>query len=156
MRLSMLTAAAILAFAAPAPAAPPSQADAQALRQLAAENDAAWTAKEALTIAGQYAADGSVRVGHDAGPVSGRAALHAFFEAGFAKRQPGFRHVSQVDHIEMVADDTALADARVRVERVNAAGGWDLVREFRTNSLLVREGGVWRLRAVRAHPQASR
>jgi ketosteroid isomerase-like protein len=158
MRLPILAAAAAtFAIAAPgALAAPPSHADGQALRRLAAENDAAWTARDALTIAGQYVADGSVRVGHDANPVTGRASLRAFFEANFSQRQPGFRHVTEVDHIDMVAADTALADARVRVERANAAGGWDLVREFRTNSLLVRDGGVWRMRAVRAHPQASR
>ena len=156
MKLLHILAAAAFGLASAAAAVPPTEPDRIALHRLAAENDAAWTAKDAATISGQYVADGSARVGHDSGPVAGREALRAFFAANFARRQPGFRHVTELDHIEMIGADAASADAKVRVERVNAAGGWELVREFRTNGLVVRDGGGWRMRSVRAHPLSAR
>ena len=51
----------------------------------------------------------------------------------------------------MVTPDLAVADGYVRVERAEA-GGWTLVREFVSNSLVVRVAGHWKLHSVRANP----
>lgn len=148
-KMALLT---ILALgSAAAAAAPPAPADRAALERLAAENDAAWTAKDWDSITGQYSEAGTLRVGTDAPIHLGRAAIGRFFRASFERRAPGFRHVTRLDNIEMVTPDLAIADARVRVERAEA-GSWSLVREFTNSSLLVREGGRWKLHSVRANP----
>lgn len=149
-KLALLT---ILALgSAAAAAAPPTPADRAALERLAAENDAAWTAKDWDSITGQYAETGTLRVGPDAPVHLGRAAIGRFFRSSFERRAAGFRHVTRLDNIEMVTPDLAIADARVRVERAEAGGGWSLVREFTNSSLVVREGNRWKLHSVRANP----
>jgi ketosteroid isomerase-like protein len=143
-----------LAFAAtgPALASPPGDADRMALQQLAAANDAAWGAKDVATISTQYVADGSVRVAPQAPVIYGREQVIEFFDRAFARRQGTHRHITVLDNIELISPDMALADAGVRVERRDPDGNWTLVRTFRSVSLAVREGGIWRLRSVRAIP----
>lgn len=138
----------------PALAAPPSDEDRRALEQLAADNDAAWGAKDVATISGQYVEAGSVRVSPQAPVIVGREPVIGFFAQTFARRQGVHRHITTLDHIELIAPDMALADASVRVERQEADGGWALVRTFRNVTLAVREAGKWKLRSVRAIPQS--
>jgi ketosteroid isomerase-like protein len=138
----------------PALAAPPSNGDRRALEQLAAVNDAAWGAKDVATISGQYSTDGTVRVSPQAPVITGRIHVTEFFDNAFARRQGVHRHITSLDHIELISPDMALADASVRVERRAAVGGWELVRTFRNVTLVVREAGQWKFRSVRAIPQS--
>lgn len=140
-----------LAWSAAAAAAPPSEADRMALERLAAENDAAWTRKDTGAILDQYAAGGTLRVGSAAKMEKGEAEIRRFFEASFARRPDGFRHVTELRNIEMIAPGIAMADAHVRVEKADGSG-WALFREFSNNSLAVREGKRWKLHSVRAYP----
>lgn len=137
-----------------AAAAPPGPADRAALERLAAANDAAWTAKDWAAITRQYAESGTLRVAPTAPIEIGRESIARFFQASFERRPPGFRHVTRIDNIEMVAPDLAVADGYVRVERSGPAG-WTLVREFTSSSLVVRERGQWKLHSVRANPLPS-
>ena len=143
-----------LAFAVtePALASPPSEVDRAALQQLAAANDAAWGDKDVTTISTQYVADGSLRVSPQAPVISGREQVTEFFDRAFARRQGTHRHITELDNIELISPDMALADAGVRVERQEADGSWSLVRTFRSVTLAVRGGGTWKLRSVRAIP----
>ena len=136
---------------AAAAAAPPSPSDRAELERLAAANDSAWTAKDWATIAGQYVESGTLRVAPTAPIEIGRGAITRFFQASFERRPAGFRHVTRIDNIEMVAPGVAIADGYVRVERA-AAEGWTLLREFTSSSLVVRENGQWKLHSVRATP----
>ncbi len=148
MRLTILALSSLaLVAAAPAPA------DRQQLEQLAALNDHYWNEKDVERISGQYADDATVRIGH-AQVLQGKAGIRAFFAAAFSRREGEFRHVSKVEHLEVLSPDLVLADNQVRVERADGKGGWAPVREFRTNSLAVRDGATWKLRAVRGHPLA--
>jgi uncharacterized protein (TIGR02246 family) len=140
-----------LALGGGAMAAPPAASDRAALERLAAANDAAWTAKDWAAITGQYVESGTLRVAPTAPIEVGRNSISRFFRASFERRPAGFRHVTRIDHIEMVAPDVAVADGYVRVERADA-GGWTLVREFTSSSLVVRDGGQWKLHSVRATP----
>lgn len=149
--MRMILAAVALLMATGVMAAPPGPADRAALEKLAAENDAAWNAKQVDVIVGQYADGASLRLGGSAAH-NGREAVRGYFTRAFGARQGKLRHVTQVDNLDMVTPDLVLADAHVRVERDNADGSVTLMREFRNHSVVVREGGVWRLRAVRAHP----
>lgn len=143
----------LLSLASPAYAASLTEADRKELEQLAAANDAAWNAKDVSTMTGQYAQGGSVRVSPASPVVSGRGPVSEFFGEAFGRRQGSYRHITTLDHIEAVTHDMALADAGVRVEQRQADGSWSLVRQFRNISLVIRENGRWKLRAVRAIPQ---
>lgn len=140
-----------LALGGAAAAAPPGAADRAALERLAADNDAAWTAKDWSTITGQYVQSGTLRVAPTARIEIGRAEIERFFKASFQRRPAGLRHVTRIDNIEMIAPGVAIADGYVRVERSDP-GGWTLIREFASSSLVVREGGRWKLHSVRATP----
>lgn len=140
-----------LAWSAAAAAAPPPEADRIALERLAAENDSAWNRKDVAAILNQYAADGTLRVSPAAKMEKGEEEIRTFFQASFARRGDGFRHVTELRNIEMIAPGIAMADAHVRVEKANGSG-WALVREFSNNSLVVREGESWKLHSVRAYP----
>lgn len=139
-------------FCFPALAAPPNEIDRRALEQLAADNDAAWGSKDVATISTQYADAGSVRVSPQSPVIVGRQPVTGFFEEAFSRRKGTHRHITNLDHIELISPDMALADAAVRVEREEIDGTWTLVRTFRSVSLAVREGLIWKLRAVRAIP----
>lgn len=153
-RYFLATGALWLAYGSsePALAAPPSNEDRRALEQLAADNDAAWGAKDVATISSQYVEAGSVRVSPQAQVIEGREPVISFFDGAFAGRQGVHRHITHLDHIELIAPDMALADAAVRVERQEANGAWTLVRRFRSVTVAVRHGRDWKLRAVRAIP----
>ena len=142
-----------LACMTPVHAAPLEEADRRALEQLAAANDAAWNAKDAGTMARQYAQEGSVRVSPKSPVIAGNGPVTSFFDEAFGRRQGIYRHITTLDHVEAITPDVALADAGVRVEQRQADGSWSLVRTFRNVSLVVKEGSEWKLRAVRAIPQ---
>lgn len=142
----------IYGLSEPALAAPPSDEDRRALEQLAADNDAAWGAKDVATISGQYVEAGSVRVSPQAPVILGREPVIGFFDGAFSRREGIHRHITKLDHIELIAPDMALADAAVRVERQEPNGAWILVRTFRSVTVAVRDGRDWKLRAVRAIP----
>ena len=144
---------AIALFAAPASALaqPPGPADQAALAALAGEADAAWNAKDAARMAAAYAEDGDLRLG-DGPAIEGRNNIAAQFRSAFAARQATMRHVTTVDHADLIGPDLAVSDAGVRVEQRQADGSWTLVRAFRNVSVAVRERDGWRLRTVRAFP----
>ena len=135
-------------------AAPIGESDRKALEQLAAANDAAWGAKDTATMSAQYTEDGSLRVSPQAPVIAGQTNVAEFFAQAFARREGIHRHITSLDNIELIGPDTALADASVRVERQQPNGAWVLVRTFRNISLVVRNGGQWKLRSVRAIPQS--
>ena len=154
-RLVLLLGATCIAFASqPSLAAPVGDGDRVALERLAADNDAAWGAKDVATMSGQYTSDGTVRVSPQSPVIAGKASVSQFFAQAFARRQGVHRHITSLDHIEMIAPDMALADASVRVERQEQDGSWSLVRTFRNLTVAVREAGSWKLRSVRAIPQS--
>ena len=145
---------AMAAIAMPASTASLSRADAAALEQLKNANDAAWNSRDHSTISGQYADGATVRVAPDMPLVEGRRAISDFFEAVFGRRNGEFRHVTALAHLEPIDERTVLGEGDVRVER-KTEQGWALVRRFRTITIVVREGGEWKLLAVRAIPLAS-
>ena len=147
-----IVAVAFAAFAVPASAASVPAADAAALEQLKNANDAAWNRKDVATIAGQYVEDASVRVAPGAELVSGRDAITRFFTQSFARRDGEFRHITTLAHLEPLDASTVLGEGDVRLEKQAPDGSWTLVRRFRSISVVVRDGGKWKLRSVRAIP----
>lgn len=150
MRLILAATLSLLAASA-AQAAAPSPADHAALERLALDSDRDWDAKALDRFLGHHVADSSVRIAGDAA-VLGREAMRGYFGRAFAARPAGFRHVSTLEHVDMIGRDTAIVDTQVRVEQRQADGSWALQRTFRTYVVAVRANGEWKLRAVRAAP----
>lgn len=148
---TIVMAACAWALAAAAQAAAPSPEDEAALRTLAASVDEAWDLKDAGLMSGYYTVDATLLVEGPNGTRQGQA-LQAYFQQSFAGRASVLRHVSELQALDMVGPDAALADLQVRIEAQQPDGRWKELRRFNNLSLATREGGAWKLRAVRAHP----
>ena len=152
MRLISIFAAILLA-ASPvaADSRPAGSEDRRSLEALAHGVDELWDKGDAESLSGLFAEEGNLRLTGMTEPVTGRKALRSFFEQSFARREPGLRHVTLVEQVELPSSDLMVSDGRVRIERRNADGSWALVREFANNNVAVREKGRWKLVAVRGH-----
>lgn len=149
----LLLAIALTCAAVPAAAAPPAPADAVALRLLGVAADDAWNAKDAQIMATHYSTDASLLVGAaTAENHRGREAVRTYFAKAFAARTQDLRHVTELKGMTQLSPDLVINDADVRVEERQADGSWKLVRRFNNVSLAAREGGAWKLKAVRAYP----
>jgi uncharacterized protein (TIGR02246 family) len=150
LSILLLAVAALLPHsAAAAPAGPQDRAALQALAHAA---DAAWDKRDVDAMMKNYAADATLRLGGMDAPVQGLPKLRAFFTQGFAARTGELRHVTMIDHVELSGPDLALADGQVLIQRRGSDGSWSTIREFANMSVAVREGGQWKLSAVRGYP----
>lgn len=145
-------ASAALSMAAAASAAVPASDDRNALERLASAADQAWNRGDAEGMSILYTESASLRLGGMDKPLVGRGAVRSYFGRSFEKRPPGFRHVTQLRHVEMLGPSLAFSDAAVSVEQSDGKGGWLLVRQYENNSIAVREAGQWKLSSVRAYP----
>lgn len=149
MMRKLLLAAIAATMTQAASATPPTDADRALLTRIAAQLDAVWDEGDPAAVSAFYAADGTLRL--DSRPlVEGRAAVQRYFEETISRRPAGARHVTEVDHIDMLTPDLAFVDARARIERETAQGGREVLAHFHNQTLASREGGQWRFRAVRA------
>lgn len=140
-------------FASPTPGrcgdVPP--ADREVLAALARDGDAHWDAADAASLAALFAEDADLRLGE--GPVQrGRAAVLAYFARSFGGRAPHLRHRTELVSLNEVAPGVVVADALVRLERAAPGEAPVLLRRFVNHTVLVKEDGAWRFKAVRAHP----
>ena len=153
MMRKLLLAATMAMVTHAAGAAPPTDADRAALQTLAAELDVAWDHGDPAAVAAFYADDGTLRL--DNRPlVHGRPAVQRYFEETMGRRPAGARHVTRVEHIDMLTPDLALVDAHARIERAGAQGERQVLADFHNQTLAVRVGSTWRLRVVRAQRMA--
>lgn len=154
MMRKLLLAATMAMVTHAASAAPPTDADRAKLLTLAAELDVAWDHGDPAAVSAFYADDGTLRL--DNRPlVRGRADVQRYFEETLGRRPAGARHVTQVEHIDMITPDLALVDAHARIERAGAQGERQVLVDFHNQTLAVREGSTWRLRVVRAQRMAT-
>lgn len=142
--------AVLLLVAGSLAASEPSPEDRAALQALVERSDAVWNARDANGMAALYSANATLRIiGRDVA-VNGASAIHDYFTRSFAGLEPGMRHSTRLTGLHPQSDDVVLADAHVRLIRVDADGAETLVREFTTLTVAVRDGKQWRLSAVRA------
>lgn len=153
MMRKLLLAAMAATMAQAASAAPPTDEDRVALTQLAAQLDAVWDEGDPTAVSTFYAEDGTLRL--DSRPlVQGRDAVRRYFEETIGRRPAGARHVTEVEHIDMLTPDLAFVDAHARIERDGAQGGREVLAHFHNQTLASRHDGQWRFRAVRAQRMA--
>ncbi len=125
-------------------------AERQVLEALAKESDAYWNAADANRLAAMFADDADLRLG--SGPHAlGREGVLAYFSRSFAAREPHLRHTTELTALNEVAPGVVVADGQVRLERVGPDGEPVLLRRFVNHTVLVKEDGTWRFKAIRAH-----
>ena len=124
------------------------------LEALAQESDAWWNAADADRLAAMFAEDADLRLGN--GPHQlGREGVLDYFARSFAAREPNLRHTTELTALNEVAPGVVVADGHVRLERIGADGEAVLLRRFVNHTVLVKEDGVWRFKAIRAHVLAT-
>lgn len=145
-----LLLAAIAATMVPvASATPPTDADRAALTRIAQQLDVVWDDGDPAAVSAFYAVDGTLRL-EDRPLVEGRAAVQRYFEETIGRRPAGARHVTDIEHIDMLTPDLAFVDVQARIERESAQGGREVLMRFHNQTLATRQGGEWLFRAVRA------
>ncbi|HEV2569681.1 YybH family protein [Sphingomonas sp.] len=151
MKLASLMGLVALAMAQLARAAEPSAVDRAALLALADKMDRAWTAADVNENSALFSADATARFGND--PLGeGREAIQDQFRTFFADRPPNLRHVTRIDHIELLSPDLAMWDAEVSVEQRQPSGAWLVQTRIQNLTLATRQPQGWKVRAVGAFP----
>jgi uncharacterized protein (TIGR02246 family) len=124
--------------------APKREADKQAIDKLAKETVQAFEKRDAAAIAAHWTADGEF-VRNDGEVIRGRAEIQKAY-ADFFKKLTGKPKLEiQSDGIRFPSADTAVAEVTLRLkneEGETVASSW-------RNTLLVREGGLWKVAIVR-------
>lgn len=141
----------MLAVAAHAAAPALSPADREAILAIASDGDVAWNARDAKALAATFTVDGHNRILRTPIDLRGRDAIEAYFTNSLSKVEAGLRHRTVVDAITAVADDVAVADIRVALERTEANGSITVVRRFSGTAVVVRDGDAWKIRVNRVH-----
>lgn len=148
--LASMAAAAVVshAHADPAP-----QQDMALFQKVAEATDQAWNAADAGAMSSYFTEDATLRIGSDA-IQRGRDSIREFFQGSFARRPAPMRHVTQINHVEVVAPRVAIAELTVVIEQKGSDETWKAVHSFHNYSTLRREGNEWRIVHVRAIPRS--
>lgn len=158
-RSVLSTCALVLMAALPALAADPPEAgrvraaceDLPALQQLADVLDADWNERDADGLAAHYREDAVLALEPSGARAVGRPAVHAYFARSLGALPPDLRHRTVVRQAQALEGGLCLTDSEVAIEREGAAGeGRQRLGDFRTYTLLGRDGSGWKLVAVRA------
>lgn len=98
----------------------------------------AWVKGDARAVAAGYAEDADI-VRPNQPPVSGRAAIQAFYEQMFAGPLRGVAKTMVVDRIRLVTGDVAVVDASYTLDRQEPA----LHAKGVSVTVLAKRGGGW-------------
>lgn len=142
--LAMLAAGVGFMTAQDKPAKGPDRdADKQAIEKLSKDFIHAFNARDAAAVAAIYTADGEY-MRNDGEPIRGRDPIRKGY-ADFFKTLKGKSTLEiQIDSLRFPSADSAMLEVTVRLK--NAEG--ELIASSWRNSMLVREGGAWKVALV--------
>ena len=116
------------------------------IEQLLTEYQASWAKGDAKGLASLYAQN-AIRMGPD-GPVVGRQAIQAMFEANFAGAWKGTKVTITAGKIESVS-----ADVRVQEGTFLVSGPTGPPQKGRYLNTLVRQAGQWKIAGLAPIPE---
>jgi uncharacterized protein (TIGR02246 family) len=123
---------------------PDREADKQAIDKLIKANIQSFNNRDAAAIAANWTADGEYIV-NDGAPIRGQANIQKGY-ADFFKALKGKPKVEvQTDNLRFTSNDTAVSEVTLRLK--NEEG--EMIASSWRNTLLVREGGQWKVAVVR-------
>jgi len=126
------------------PKNPKRDADKQAIDKLTKEMVQAFAARDAAAVAANWTAEGEF-VRNDGEPIRGRAEIQKGYADFFKKLKGKPKLEVQIDGLRFPSADAAVSEVTLRLK--NDEG--EVVASSWRNTLLVREGGEWKIAMVR-------
>jgi uncharacterized protein (TIGR02246 family) len=123
---------------------PKREADKQAIDKLVKETIQAFDQRDAAAIAANWTTDGEF-IRNDGAPIRGRTEIQKAYTDFFKDLKGKSKLEIQVDGLRFPSADTAISEVTLRLkndEGEETASSW-------RNTLLVREGGQWKVAVVR-------
>jgi uncharacterized protein (TIGR02246 family) len=122
---------------------PDREADKAAIDKLAKDFVAAFNNRDAVAVAAHYTAEAEY-IRNDGEPIRGRAEIEKGYAEFFRTLKGKSTLEIQTDNLRFLSADTAVLEVTVRLKN---EGGEEIASSWR-NSLLVREGGQWKVAMV--------
>jgi uncharacterized protein (TIGR02246 family) len=119
-------------------------ADKKAIEELTKEMVQAFEARDAAAVAANWTADGEF-IRNDGEPIRGRAEIQKGYANYFKALKGKVKLDIHLDGLRFPSADTAVSEATMRLK--NEEG--EVVASSWRNTLLVREGGAWKIAIVR-------
>jgi uncharacterized protein (TIGR02246 family) len=123
---------------------PKREADKQAIDKLTKDMVQAFEKRDAAAIAANYTAEGEF-IRNDGEPIRGRAQIEKAFAEYFKTLKGKPKLEVQSDGLRFPSADSAIAEVTLRLK--NEAG--EIIASSWRNTLLMREGGQWKVAIVR-------
>jgi len=110
-----------------------------------------WNGHDPSDLAAFFTEDADMIMGTD--PISvGRRAIQRWWQDYFSRQEPG-RHVAIVTHaVRLISPEVAVLNVTTTTEGLDARGEELSSRDARGTWVVVREGGTWRIAAMRGMP----
>ena len=123
---------------------PKREADKQAIDKLTKEMIQAFDKRDAAGIAANWTADGEF-IANDGDPIRGRAEIQKAYAEYFKTLKGKPKLEVQSDNLRFPSADTALAEVTLRLKNEDG----EVIASSWRNTLLVRDGGEWKVAIVR-------
>jgi uncharacterized protein (TIGR02246 family) len=122
---------------------PDREADKQAIEKLSKQMVEAFNNRDATAVASHYTADAEY-IRNDGEPIRGRAEIEKGYAEFFLTLRGKPKLEIQTDNLRFPSADTAMLEVTLRLK--NADG--EVIASSWRNSLMVREGGQWKIAMV--------
>ena len=110
-----------------------------------------WNGHNPSDLAGFFTEDADMIMGTD--PVTmGRKAIEGWWQSYFARQEPQRHVVIEVHALRLIAPDVAVLNVTTTTQGRSAQGEELRSRDARGTWVVVREGGTWRIAAMRGMP----
>ena len=123
---------------------PKREADKQAIEKLSKNMIDAFAKRDAAAVAANWTADGEF-IRNDGDPIRGKAAIEKAYAEYFRQLTGKPKLEIQADNLRFPSADTAVAEVTLRLKGEDG----DTIASSWRNTLLVREGGQWKIAVVR-------
>jgi uncharacterized protein (TIGR02246 family) len=123
---------------------PKREADKQAIDKLSKDMIQAFDKRDAAAIVANWTADGEF-IRNDGDPISGKAAVEKAYAEYFRQLAGKPKLEIQYDNLRFPSADSAVAEVTLRLKNEEGA----VIASSWRNTLLVREGGQWKVAIVR-------
>jgi uncharacterized protein (TIGR02246 family) len=123
---------------------PKRAADKQAIEKLSKDMIEAFAKRDAAAVAANWTADGEF-IRNDGDPIRGKADIQKAYAEYFRQLTGKPKLEIQADNLRFPSADTAVAEVTLRLKGEDG----DTIASSWRNTLLVREGGQWKIAIVR-------
>lgn len=150
-RPTTMVAASVLIAGFPRAAAAQTPEDSVAVRGLVEAYRTTWNEHDPSALATFFTQDADMIMGSD--PVAlGREAIQGWWRHYFARQEPQRRVAIDVHAVRLITPDVAVLNVATTTGGRNAQGETLKSRKARGTWVVIRQGGTWRISAMRGMP----